>query len=201
MTSRGISSSEDVTMNWQSISWNLVDARGEMSHLLARVQCAAFGKVCDADLADWEELALQEEREQPLGRHELYMSMHYIGKHLNRAWNGRHASAETTDWRERHDVSRWERFPAHSIFDDLRPAPPPLRRTCRFPVDAPIDAVTAYPCLQLACRTLDRLCNRAEEAFGASRNSATASLDEMEFAHRLHQIYGQLSLAWSKAVG
>ena len=36
-------------MNWQSISWNLVDARGEMSHMLARVQCAAFGKVCDAD--------------------------------------------------------------------------------------------------------------------------------------------------------
>ena len=65
-------------MNWQSISWNLVDARGEMSHMLARVQCAAFGKVCDSALEDWEELALQEERERPLGKHELYRSMNHI---------------------------------------------------------------------------------------------------------------------------
>lgn len=186
-------------MNWQSISWNLVDARGEMSHLLARVQCAAFGKVCDADLADWEALALQEEREQPLGKHELYMSMHYIGKHLNRAWNGRHASVEATDWRERHDVSRWERFPAHSIFDDLRPAPPPLRRTSRFPVDAPIDAKAAHPHLQCAYHELERLSDLVNEAFDALRNSADAPIDETEFARRLHQIYGQLSLAWSKS--
>ena len=186
-------------MNWQSISWNLVDARGEMSHLLARVQCAAFGKVCDADLADWEELSLQEERVQPLGRHELYMSMHYIGKHLNRAWNGRHASAETTDWRERHDVSRWERFPAHSIFDDLRPAAPPLRRTWRFQSDAPIDAKAAHSYLQCAYRELERLSDLVNEAFDASRDSAAAPIDETEFARHLHQIYGQLSCAWNNS--
>ena len=186
-------------MNWQSISWNLVDARGEMSHMLARVQCAAFGKVRDADLSDWEELALQEEREQPLGRHELYMSLHYVGKHLNRTWNGRHASAETTDWRERHDVSRWERFPAHSIFDDLRPAPPPLRRTSRFPADAHIDAKATHPHLQRAYRELERLSDLADKAFDASRNSAAAPIDETELGRRLYQIYGQLSLAWSKS--
>ena len=170
-----------------------------MSHMLARVQCAAFGKVRDADLADWEELALQEERERPLGRYELHMSMHYIGKHLNRAWNGRHASVETTSWRERHDVSRWERFPAHSTFDDLRPAPPPLRRTCRFPADAPIDAKAVHPYLQCAYREIERLCNLADEAFDASRNSAAAPIDETEFGHRIHQINGQLSLAWSNS--
>ena len=183
-------------LNWQSISWNLMDARGEMSHMLARVQCAAFGKVCDADLADWEELALQEEREQPLGRHELYQSMHYIGRHLNRAWNGRHASSETTDWRERHDVSRWERFPAHSLFDDLRPAPPPLRRICRFPANAPIDAKAVHPYLPLAYRKLERLCDLAAKAFEASRNPAAPPLDEVEFGHQLHRIYEQLTLVW-----
>ncbi len=160
-------------MNWQSILWNLVDARGVLSQLLLR--------------------------ERPLGRQELYMSMHYVGKHLNRAWNGRHVSVETTDWRERHGVSHWERFPAHSIFDDLRPAPPPLRRTCRFPADATIDTKAAHSSLRYAYREIERLCELADEAFNASTDSTIAPIDEMEFGHRLHQIYGQLSLAWSNS--
>jgi hypothetical protein len=98
-------------LNWQSISWNLVDARGEMSHMLARVQCAAFGKVYDADLADWEELALQEEREQPLGRHELYLSMHHIFSSHIESSNG---SATSPTRRLRH-----------------RGIPPPRRSTRR----------------------------------------------------------------------
>ena len=160
-------------MNWQSILWNLLDARGVLSELLSR--------------------------ERPLGRQELYMSMHYVGKHLNRAWKGRHASAETTARRERQDISRWERFPAHPIFNDLRPAPPPLRRTCRFPADTPIDAEPAHACLQRAYRELERLCELANEAFDASRNTVAASLDEKEFGHSLHQIYGQLALAWNNS--
>ncbi len=161
-------------MNWLSILWNLVEARGVLSQLQLR--------------------------ERSLGRQELYMSMHYVGKHLNRAWNGRHASPAMTARRERQEVSRWERFPAHPIFNDLRPAPPPLRRTCRFLADTPIDADAAHTCLQLAYRELERLCDLADEAIDTSRNSASASLDEMEFCHSLHQIYGQLSFAWSKSI-
>ena len=167
--------------------------------MLARTQYAAFGKILDADLADWKALALQEERERPLGRQELFMSMYYVGKHLNRAWNGRHASPEMIARHERQDLSRWERFPAHPVFNDLRPAPPPLRRTCRFPADTPVDAESAHACLQRAYRELEQLCELANEAFDASRNTVAASLDEKEFGHSLNQIYGQLALAWNNS--
>ena len=182
--------------NWMPVHWNLVDARMRMSELVAQVECAAFGKVCDETLKDLEDLSLEEERERPLNEGRLLLSMDYIYKHLNRAWNGRNASMETVDRRERTDVSCWERFPTHSIFADLRP-PPRLRRAPRPRVTRKgrIDPKAIHPHLQYALRKLDRLTERAS---GAALGTAEAPvLTEAELGRRLHRIYGELNYAWA----
>lgn len=183
-------------MNWQPVLWNLVDARMRMWELVAQVECAAFGMVCDETLKDLEDLSLEEERERPLNEGRLLLSMDYIYKHLNRAWNGRNASMETVDRRERTDVSCWERFPTHSIFADLRP-PPRLRRAPRPRVTRKgrIDPKAIHPPLQCALRKLDRLTERASGA--ALGTDEPPSLTEAELGRSLHRIYSELNDAWA----
>ncbi len=82
-------------MNWIPIHWNLVDARMRMWELVAQVECAAFGKVCD-------ETHVRTKAE--LGR-----SLHRIYSELNDAWAvrkpGRIGSAD------RGTARRRNRFP------------------------------------------------------------------------------------------
>ena len=183
-------------MNWQPVLWNLVDARMRMWELVAQDECAAFGKVCDETLKDLEDLSLEEQRERPLNEGRLFFLMNDVYKHLNRAWNGRNASMETVDRRERTDVSCWERFPTHSIFADLRP-PPRLRRASRPRVarKGRIDPKAIHPPLQCALRKLDRLTERAS---GAALGTAEAPvMTEAELGRILHRIYGELNAAWA----
>ena len=70
--------------NWIPILWNLGDARGALTFLLAQVQCAAFGEVSDEVLKDFERLASTEICERPLTESRLLLSMDYVYKHLNR---------------------------------------------------------------------------------------------------------------------
>ena len=87
--------------NWIPVLWNLSDARGELALLSARVQHAVFGEIVSVELKYCEELASTENRERPLTEGRLLLSMDYVYKHLNRAWNGRNAPMETVDRRER----------------------------------------------------------------------------------------------------
>ena len=90
-----------MTTNWIPILWNLGNARGELASLVAQTQHAVFGEIVSEELKDLEELASTENRERPLTEGRLLLSMDYVYKHLNRAWNGRNAPMETVDRRER----------------------------------------------------------------------------------------------------
>lgn len=197
-------------MNWIPVHWNLGDARMELASLVARVQQAAFGEVCDEELKYLEELASTENRERPLTEGRLLLSMDYVYKHLNRAWNGRNAPMETVDRRERTDVSRWERFPTHAIFADLRQ--PPRPRHSQPPHVAwkgRISPKAIHPYLQYALRKLEILCYLAKRQHGGKgepRPTRPAGLfegiekvplTEAEFGRRLHRIYRELNYAWA----
>lgn len=190
--------------NWLPVHWNISDARGELESLLARVQYVAFGRICDEDLKIWKDCVLEEERIEPLAEGGLFWSINYVYKHLNRAWNGRNASMKTVDWRERHDVSRWERFPTHAIFRDLRTKPSRRRNNRTFLFSpSPIDATAIHPYLQFAWRKLVHLCELVKAAADASTTEGTskesrkpAPLTEAEFGRRLHRIYAELNYVW-----
>lgn len=197
-------------MNWIPVLWNLSDARGELTMLLARVQHAVFGEIVSEELKYCEELAATDNRERPLTEGRLLLSMDYVYKHLNRAWNGRNASMETVDRRERTDVSRWERFPTHSIFADLR-QPPRLRRSKppRVAWNGRIVPNAIHPYLQYAMRKLEVLYYLAklqhgvkgepqpDRPAGVSDKIEAIPLDEAELGRRLHRIYRELNYAWA----
>lgn len=197
-------------MNWIPVLWNLSDARGELTMLLARVQHAVFGEIVSEELKYCEELAATDNRERPLTEGRLRLSMDYVYKHLNRAWNGRNASMETVDRRERTDVSRWERFPTHSIFADLR-QPPRLRRSKppRVAWNGRIVPNAIHPYLQYAMRKLEVLYYLAklqhgvkgetqpDRPAGVSDKIEAIPLDEAELGRRLHRIYRELNYAWA----
>ena len=136
--------------------------------------------------------------------------MDYVYKHLNRAWNGRNASMETVDRRERTDVSRWERFPTHSIFADLRQSPR-LRRSKppRVAWNGRIVPNAIHPYLQYAMRKLEVLYYLAKLQHGVkgepqpdrparvSDKTEAIPLDEAELGRRLHRIYRELNYAWA----
>ena len=190
--------------NWLPVLRNLADARGELESLLARVQYVAFGKICDEDLKTWKECAVEAERAEPLAEGGLFWSINYVYKHLNRAWNGRNASMATVEWRERHDVSRWERFPTHAIFRDLRTKPNRRRNNRTFLFSpSPIDATAIHPYLQFARRKLEHLYQLVVAAANEPTTEGTskdirkpAPLTEAEFGRRLHRIYAEINYAW-----
>jgi len=202
---------EEWTMtNWIPVLWNLSDARGELALLLARVQHAVFGEIVSVELKYCEELASTENRERPLTEGRLLLSMDYVYKHLNRAWNGRNAPMETVDRRERTDVSCWERFPTHAIFADLR-QPPRTRRSKppRVAWNGRIAPNSIHPYLQYAMRKLEVLYYlaklqhgvkgepRPERPAGVSDKIEAIPLDEAELGRRLHRIYRELNYAWA----
>ena len=137
-------------MNWIPVHWNLIDARMELTMLLARVQQAAFGEIFSEELKSCEELAATENRERPLTEGRLLLAMNDIYKHLNRAWNGRNALTETVLRRERTNVSCWERFPTHSIFADLR-QPPRRRKPTRVTWKGQINPKAIHPFCNSRC--------------------------------------------------
>lgn len=197
-------------MNWIPVLWNLSDARGELTMLLARVQHAVFGEIVSEELKYCEELAATENRERPLTEGRLLLAMNDIYKHLNRAWNGRNASTKTVLRRERTDVSRWARFPTHSTFADLRQ---PLRFRRRKPPrvawKGQINPKAIHPFLQYALRKLDILCLLVEYHHGAKERPqpersaglfahvAKIPLSEAVLGRRLHRIYAELNYAWA----
>ena len=197
-------------MNWIPVLWNLSDARGELTMLLARVQHAVFGEIVSEELKYCEERAATDNRERPLTEGRLLLSMDYVYKHLNRAWNGRNASMETVDRRERTDVSRWERFPTHSIFADLRQPPRPRRsKPPRVAWNGRIVPNAIHPYLQYAMRKLEVLYYLAklqhgvkgepqpDRPAGVSDKIEAIPLDEAELGRRLHRIYRELNYAWA----
>ena len=107
---------------------------------------------------------------------------------------------ETVDRRERTDVSRWERFPTHSIFADLRQPPRPRHgKPPRISWKGRISPKAIHPYLQYALRKLEALYYltklqhgvkgepRPERPAGVFDKIEAIPLDEAELGRRLHR--------------
>lgn len=194
----------------QPILSNLAEAHGELARLFARIQFIVFGEVVDESVQEWAENVARDEKTSPLDERALFVSLFHAYRHLNFAWNGRHASGERVLRCDPADSVRWSRFPEDAIFRDLWPAPSRCRGTSREPGRghiAPSSLQAAF--LQMAVRKLDILryritCalgtdspGRAPRPKGLPPGMEAEPFTEEEFGRRLHRIYSEMNFAWA----
>ena len=194
----------------QPILSNLAEAHGELARLFARIQFVVFGEVVDETVQEWAENVARDERTSPIDERALFVSLARSYRHLNFAWNGRHASGERVLRCDPADSARWSRFPEDAIFRDLWPAPSRCRGTPREPGRrriAPSSFQAAF--LQMAVRKLDILryritCaigtdspGRVQRPMGLRPGMEAEPFTEEEFDRRLHRIYSEMNFAWA----
>ena len=194
----------------QPILSNLAEAHGELARLFARIQLVVFGEVVDESVKSWAENVARDERTSQLDERALFVSLAHAYRHLNVAWNGRHASGERVLRCDPADSARWSRFPEDAIFRDLWPAPSRCRGTPREPGRrriTPSSFQAAF--LQMAVRKLDILryritCalgtdspGRAPRPKGLRPGMEAEPFTEEEFGRRLHRIYSEMNTAWA----
>ena len=197
------------TPTLQPILSNLTEAHGELARLLARLQFIVFGEVVDESVSGWAETVAQDERTNPLDERALFVSMLRAYRHLNIAWNCRHASEERVRRCAPADFKRWSRFPEDAVFRDLWPSPSRCRGTSRKPGRghiAPSSFHAAF--LQMAVRKIDILRYLLSSALGDNtvevprpkglRQGIEAEpFTEEEFGRRMHRIYSDMGFAWA----
>ncbi len=193
----------------QPILSNLTEAYGELARLFARLQFIVFGEVVEESVKEWVETVAQDERTSPLDERALFVSMIHAYRHLNGAWNCRHASEERVRRCAPADVKRWSQFPEDAIFRDLWPAPSRCRGTSREPVRGHITPSSYQAAfLHMAVRKLGILCYRISYALGANAvkvprpkglrpGMETEPFTEEEFGRRMHRIYSEMNTAWA----
>ena len=194
----------------QPILSNLAEANEEVARLFARIQFIVFGEVVDESVKGWAENVARDEKTSPLDERALFVSLFHAYRHLNVAWNGRHASEERVRQCASADFKRWSRFPEDAVFRDLWPAPSRCRGTPREPGRgnvAPNSLQAAF--LQMAVRKLDILRYRITCALGTDSpgrapcpkglrpGMETVPFTEEEFGRRLHRIYSDMNFAWA----
>ena len=198
------------SLDLQPILSNLAEAHGELARLFARIQFVVFGEVVDESVKGWAENVARDEKTSPLAGRALFDSLFRAYRHLNVAWNCRHASEERVRRCAPADVKRWSQFPEDAIFRDLWPAPSRRRGTSREPGRghiAPSSLQAAF--LQMAVRKLDILryritCalgtdspGRAPRPKGLRPGMEAEPFTEEEFGRRLHRIYSEMNTTWS----
>ena len=186
---------------------NPTEAHGELARLFARLQFIVFGEVVDESVKEWAKTVAQDERTSPLDERALFVSLLRAYRHLNFAWNCRHASEERVRRCAPADVKRWSQFPEDAIFRDLWPAPSRCRGTSREPGRghiAPSSFQAAF--LHMAVRKIDILCYRISYALGTDYVTRPKGLrpgietdpfTEDEFGRRMHRIYSNMNFAWA----
>ena len=189
---------------------HLAEAHEELRWLFARMHFAIFGEVDDEGVKDLGESVTQEESRNPLTEEMVFSVMVRAYRHLNIAWNGRHASEERVRRGDPVDLKRWSKFPEDAIFRDLWPAPSRCRGKPREPGGgriAPNSLQAAF--LQMAVRKLGVLCYRIAHALGKDSpkvvprpKGGRSDIDsepftEEEFARRMHRIYDEMNTAWA----
>ena len=189
---------------------HLAEAHEELRRLFARMQFAIFGEVVDESVKDLEASVAQEESRNPLTEETVFSVMVRAYRHLNIAWNGRHASEERVRRCDPADGARWSKFPEDAVFRDLWPAPSRCRGMPRRPGCgriAPNSLQAAF--LQMGVRKLRILCYRIAYTLGGDSARTfprpkglkpgieNAHFTEEEFARRMHRIYSEMNAAWS----
>ena len=198
------------TMNpltFQPILSNLSEAHVELAQLFARLQFHVFGEVVDESVKEWAETVAQDERTGPLDERALCASLVRAYRHLNIAWNCRHATEERVRRCAPDDFQRWSRFPDDAIFRDLWPAPSRCRGISREPVRGHITPSSYQAAfLHMAVRKLGILCYRISYALGTDYvprpkglrpGMETGPFTEEEFGRRMHRIYSDMNFAWT----
>ncbi len=188
----------------------LNEAHGELSCLFARTQFVVFGEVLDEDVKDWEEAVALEEQREPLSEETFSSTLSRVYRHLNVAWNGRHASETRISGNKPVDIARWSRFPTSALFRDLQPAPNlcdgVIVETARRSFH-PTSLQAAF--LQVAVRKLTILRYRVSCALGDGVPEKvprpkglfpevdSEPFTEAVFGRRMHRVYRELETAWT----
>ena len=192
---------------FQPILSNLSEAHEELARLVARLQFIVFGEVVDESVKEWAGTVAQDERTSPLDERSLFVSLLRAYRHLNVAWNGRHASEVRVRRCAPDDFKRWSKFPEDAIFHDLWPAPNRCRGTPREPGQGHITPNSLQAAfLHMAVRKLDILRYRISYALGTDFVTRPKGLrpemeaepfTEEELGRRLHRIYSEMNFAWA----
>ena len=188
----------------------LNEAHAELVRLFARMQFVVFGEVLDEDVKNLEaSVALQEQRD-PLTEEAVFAVLSNAYRHLNIAWNFRHASEERISCCTPADCARWSRFPTNAVFRDLKPVSSQRREKPRKSVERgfnPNSLQSAF--LQMAVRKLNILRYKVSCALGdAAPEKVTRPkglfpevdaepFTEKVFGRRMHRIYREMETSWT----
>ncbi len=191
----------------QPILSHLAEAHEELARLFARLQFVVFGEVVDENVKGWAETVVRDERTSPLDERALFVTLAHAYRHLNVAWNCRHASEERVRRGDPVDLKRWSTFPEDAVFRDLWPASIRCRRKPREPGRgriAPNSLQAAF--LQMAVRKLGNLRYIISFSLGDKKvprpkgfrpGIETEPFTEEDFARRMRRIYSEMNTSWS----
>jgi hypothetical protein len=186
---------------------HLTEAHEELRRLFARMHFAIFGEVDDEGVKDLESSVAQEASRNPLTEETVFSVMVRAYRHLNIAWNGRHASEERVRRGNPADLKRWSKFPEDDAFRNLWPAPSQCRGKPREPGRgriAPNSLQAAF--LQMGVRKLGSLRyiisfalgdNKVPRPKGLRPGIETEPFTEEDFARRMRRIYSEMNTSWS----
>ena len=189
---------------------NLSEAHRELRWLFARMQFVIFGEVDDERVKDLAENAAREETRNPLTNEAVFFAMSSAYRHLNVAWNSRHASEERILRCAPADLARWSAFPKSAAFRNLWPSPSRCWKAPRKSIRggrAPNSLQAAF--LQMAVRKLDILRYKVAQALGKDALEEVPRpkglypeveaevFTEKVFCRRIHRIYREMNATWT----
>ncbi len=188
----------------------LNEANEELVRLFARMQFVVFGEVLDEGVKNLEASVAMEEQRNPLTEEAVFVALSDAYRHLNMAWNFRHASEERISRCAPADCVRWSRFPINVVFRDLKPVPSQRRGTPRNSVGRgfnPNSLQAAF--LQMAVRKLNILRYKVSCALGDAAPEKVPRpkglfpevdaepFTEKVFGRRMHRIYREMETSWA----
>ena len=194
----------------KSILSHLNEAHRELRWLFARMQFFVFGEVDDESVKDLAESVANEERRNPLTEEAVFVVLSNAYRHLNMAWNFRHASEECIARCAPTDCAHWSRFPTSAVFRDLKSVPTqrrgkPLKSAGRG--FNPNSLQAAF--LQMAVRKLTILRYKVSCALGDAAPEKVPRpkglfpevdaepFTEKVFGRRMHRIYREMETSWT----
>jgi hypothetical protein len=188
----------------------LNEAHRELLWLFARMQFIVFGEVVDESVKNLETAVALEEERNPLTEETVFVILSNAYRHLNMAWNFRHASEERI-WRcTPADSARWSRFPTSAVFSDFKPVPSQRKGTSNKSGGSgfnPNSLQAAF--LQIAVRKLNILRYKISCALGDAAPEKVPrpkglfpEVDaepfmEKVFGRRMHRIYREIETSWT----
>ena len=188
----------------------LNEAYGALVRLFARMQFVVFGEVLDEGVKNLEASVALAEQRDPLTEEAVFVAISNAYRHLNMAWNFRHASEERISRCTPADCACWSKFPKDAFFRVLWPAPSRLRGKLREPgrkryvknsfEDALLHmAVRKLEVLRykVSCALGDAAPEKVPRPKGLFPEVDAEPFTEATFRRRLRIIYHKMNDAWA----